>query len=391
MKNIIICIIIFIFSPSVFADTKIDKGLLQSFADQYLKQHQVDEHISAVSITMQTHNKKPVTVYAGNISRDNQTPVTKNNLFHFGSITKSFVSAILLQLENIPELNFSINDNIGKYFPEYTKWHDITVKQLMNMTSGIPDYLSSQKFINDLIENSWQHRKPEELINYSLEMDLSAKPGTQYEYSNTNYILLGMLIEKLTGNSLEQELKSRFFDFYKLNDTWYFTDKINDDVYPKIVRSYIYKKITSDFIPMGKDTTDFTMTFYGAAGGIISTTPDITRWIKILFTPGKILDEKQLEKLTHIISTNNAKEIESPTPEHPTGYGLGIIQTYIPELNDKVYGYEGITLAGRAAYLYSPVHDIVITVAINSSVDGSEENQDHLTDLILKIYSGSIS
>jgi D-alanyl-D-alanine carboxypeptidase len=371
----------------VLASSGVSQARLQQYANQYLNAHRQDEHISAVSITLQyPHHQTPISAYAGYTSYDSQTRIGADHLFHIGSITKSFTSAIILQLDDDPDLDFSINDTIGKFFPQYENWHNITIKQLMNMTSGIPDYILSQDFIDDLIASPYKHRTSMQLIDYSYQLNMRFEPGTQYDYSNTNYILLGMVIEKVTGHSLTHEMKTRLFEPLKLKHTFYFPNELDEKTYPYLVRSYMYKKITNDFIPMGTDTTDFSMSFYGASGGIIANTPDITLWIKELFTPGKILSTRQLQKLTTIVSTKNGESISLPTSQDPNGFGMGIIYSYIPEIDERAYAYEGITFAGRAVYLYVPTRDTIISVTVNSSVDGSKENPDHLKDLILSVY-----
>ena len=373
-----------------FAASVISKESLQQTANQYLKNHHIDEHISAISITVQAKNSPALSVYAGNTSYHNQTPITENNLFHIGSITKSFISALILQLESDTSLNFSINDSVSKFFPQYSKWQNISIKQLLNMTSGITDYMLDQNFIDDLISDPYRHRRPTELIHYSWHSSLRFKPGTQYDYSNANYILLGMIIEKVTGHTLAYELRTRFFEPLKLNHTFYISGSMDEETHSSLVRSYMYKKITHDFIPMGTDTTDYSMSFYGASGGIISSTADMAIWIRNLFTPDKILSQKQLLKLKNIISTKNGKRIEAPSAQDPDGFGLGIICSYFPEINELAYAYEGITFAGRAGYLYHTSQDIIVSVAVNSSVDGKEDNQDHLKELMLYILGSSL-
>lgn len=392
INRIMVCMFLLFISAPVVATHGITQAKLQQYADEYLKAHRVDEHISAVSITLQSSaNQTPVSVYSGFTSFDNQTPIGADHLFQIGSITKSFTSAIILQLDDDPDFDFSINDTLDKFFPQYENWHDITIKQLMNMTSGIPDYLLNQDFIDDLIANPYSHRTPVELLNYSYQLDTRFEPGTQYDYSNANYILLGMVIEKVTGHTLAHEMKTRLFQPLKLQHTFYFSGDLDKQTYPYLVRSYMYKKITSDFIPMGTDTTDFSMSFYGASGGIIANTSDMAQWVKELFTPGKVLSTKQLNKLTNIVSTKNGVSIPFPTSQDPDGFGMGIIYSYFSELGERAYAYEGITFAGRAVYLYVPTRDIIISATVNSSVDGSEDNRDHLKGLILSLYRGQIS
>lgn len=374
-------------SISAIANSSVDASTLQSYADEYLKAHHGDEHISAVSITLQKANQaSPLSVYAGSISYDNHAAISANNLFQIGSITKSFISVLILQLESDPSLHFNINDRLDKFLPQYKHWQSITIKQLLNMTSGITDYIESQEFITDLIANPYRERTANELIQYSYQLKTLFAPGTHYNYSNANYILLGMIIEKITGHSLADEMKTRLFKPLKLQHTFYLSENLDEQTDSNLVSGYQYKKITQDFIPMGTETTDFSLSFFGAAGGIIATADDLTEWVKDLFTPGKVLNSRQLEELTNIVSMKDGRNLKSPSSADPNGYGLGIIYSYFPEINELAYAYEGITFGGRAVYLYIPKRELIITAMVNSSVDGSEDNPDHLKNLLMKVY-----
>src|SRR4029079_16510385 len=117
-------------------------------------------------------------------------PVNEQTLFQIGSITKSFVSAIILQLEADPTYHFSINDKLGKFFPEYPKWQDVTIKQLMNMTSGIPSYSNSEVFFEKYSADPYYDSTYQDMLNMVKDQDVLFKPGKQWDYSNTNYILM---------------------------------------------------------------------------------------------------------------------------------------------------------------------------------------------------------
>ena len=384
IKKIILFITLVFTSLTVFANSMVDKVRLQKLTNNYLHEHRIDEHISAVAITLQyPGNRLPLSAYSGHTSYNDHKSINANNLFHIGSITKSFISAIILQLEGDASLKFSIEDPIDKYFPHYKKWHGVTIRQLMNMTSGIPDYSENDDFAADFTSNPYRHRTPDELLNFSYNLKTHFEPGTQYNYSNANYVLLGLLIEKLTGNSLAYELQSRFIEPLKLNHTYY-----SDDRYTKrnLVHCYMFKKEMNEYIPMGRDATDFTMSVYGASGAMIANTPDITLWVKELFTPGKILTKQQIQKLSQIVSEKTGKPLKVPTKDDPNGFGLGITYIYIPDTGDFAYAYEGMTLGGRALYVYIPARNMIISATVNSSVSGIKDNEDHLKDLIMNAY-----
>ena len=144
---------------------------------------------------------------SGTITQEGPTLVKPDNLFQIGSETKSFTATIVLKLEAAGLL--SINDSIGKWLPQYSIWKDITIKQLLNHTSGIVDYFDTEEFANSEIESNFQKQwTPDELINLVINKSPYFAPGQGYHYSNTNYVLAGMIISAATNKSVEEEMKT---------------------------------------------------------------------------------------------------------------------------------------------------------------------------------------
>ena len=138
-------------------------------------------------------------------------------LFGFGSITKTFVAAIVLQL--VEEGKLGLGDTLGKWLEEYPNIDtNITVHQLLNHTSGLGGYFRKEHFRSDVEGNLDRVWSPEEILKYvGIPKTL---PGDGKQYSNTNYILIDLIVEAATGNPVEQELEERVFRPLRLDHTY---------------------------------------------------------------------------------------------------------------------------------------------------------------------------
>lgn len=284
-------------------------------------------------------------------------PLTSTNLYQIGSITKSFIAAIILQLESAYEPQFNINHKLSVYFPEYPQWGDITIKQLLNMTSGIPDYLAEEAYLKELAKNPSRLWRPVEQVNFVVNKPLLFVPGERWGYSNTNYILLDLLIKKLTGHSAEEEINYRFLRPDNANGLNLSYSQYNLDypahLYFKMVHGYRFGGNIGKFVPLKADVSLYNLSYAGAAGAMVSNTQDINQWVRALFSKDKILPAKQLKELTSLVSTKSGKPIVQLNKNDPNGFGLGIgasyIETPVPEL---IFNFEGMTMGYRAQYIY---------------------------------------
>jgi len=235
---------------------------------------------------------------------------------------------------------------------------------------------------------------PEEEVDYVAHLPLLFPPGTKWNYSNTNYILAGMIISKLTGHTLEQEINNRFLasnnsSHLTLHNTYYVTHFYPREIAPRMMHGYHFGGDIGKFIPLTADVTNFSLSYAGAAGAIVSNTTDVTQWIAALLTPNKILPTKQLNELMTLVSMRTGRPLVTPNDQDRDGFGLGI-GVAIPgaDLPGLIINYEGMTLGYRAQYLYFKKKNLLIAGAVNSSVtDNDAEHNDHLTaDLLIKAY-----
>lgn len=393
MKGKIMRTIIFkLFFISVFAlasfatfaaNSKLDHEIT-SLMNDYLAKHKNDELVTGVAVSIgypgKNHSDNIIAdYYAGRVSNaKNAGAINKNNLFQIGSITKSFTSIIILDLEKQGVLN--INQTIGDWLPQYPKWKDIKIKQLLNMTSTIPGYVTVPELalnINNNIHRQWSDK---EIVEYVYKFPHSTKG---FDYSDTNYRILAMIIEKATNESFEKELQKRLLKAYKLKDTFYFVKPYPDSILNRLPKSYYYGQ-TSGNLKNGEEVTSANMSMAGAAGAIVSTTHELATWVKLLFS-GELLSPAQQKELLQLVWMKNGEPIEKTSKDATGGFGLGIVEAYGADIG-RFWIYEGDTTGFRAIYMMSQCNKVIVALALNSSAFVDPDVKDHAKDLLFDIY-----
>jgi len=189
---------------------------------------------------------------------------TLDTKFRIGSMSKQFTAAAILLLEERGKLK--LDDTIKTYYPDApAAWDKITLRHLLGHTSGIPNYTNTPDFGR---MSSW-HATPEELVKRVRDLPLEFEPGAQMRYSNTGYVLLGIVIEKASGTGYAAFLKQNIFDPLGMKDTGY--DE-NSAILPRRAAGYSPSP-NGDANAMYVDmTTPF------SAGALYSNAPDLLRW-----------------------------------------------------------------------------------------------------------------
>ena len=139
--------------------------------------------------------------------------------FKLAALQNHLFLSVILQIAQENKISIDDNTIMMKWFPEYPKWGHITLRQLMNMTSGIPgneNNLPDDIFKKFTEKNILSKINPVEILDLTYQLPLHFKPGTEFEYSNTNYVLLGRFIKKITHNDPENEVTKRIINKLKL-------------------------------------------------------------------------------------------------------------------------------------------------------------------------------
>ncbi len=363
----------------------------QEVVDSYLAERKDAEMITGVAAYISLGDPGPaMEVFAGETSKEDGKPITGDTLFQIGSNTKGFTGALILALEAEGKVN--INDTVGDWLPQYPAWKDVTIKRLLNMTSGLPTYTESIPFSQLWVTQPNRHYMPNDLIDFAYpSATVNLPPNEGYFYSNTNYILAGMIAEKAGGKTYKELLEEKLFKPAKLRDTYYEPIAYPPEVLARTASGYfnnpdcgIYEPDCKEAVlaPMiGRDMRTADLSWGGAAGGIISTPRELARWIRAVFS-GEILPPEQLKELLTFISTKTGKPIDKVTKDDPRGFGLGLVRL-TKEPVGAAWFYEGETLGYRTAFLFSPEDDVLVAASTNSQPSGEE---DKLVPMMAKLY-----
>lgn len=208
---------------------------------------------------------------------------TPDTRFRLGSITKQFTAALILQL--VEQGKLKLDDSIRVYYPEGPQtWQPVTIHHLLSHQSGIPSYTAIPGFFATM---SATPRTPAEIIQLTRDKPLEFPPGTQYKYDNTGYILLGYVIEKITGQTYQNQLQRAILDPLGLKETGY-------DSYIAIIPHRAEGYQNRDGKLSHAPYLDMTLPY--AAGSLYSTVDDLSKWDQALYG-NQVLSEASKQKM----------------------------------------------------------------------------------------------
>ena len=336
-------------------------GDLRADLASYLHDHASDEHVSAAALSVSLPGRpSAIDMSAGTTRFGGSRPVTTDSVWQIGSNTKAFTSVLLLKLEAQHKL--SIHDTLGRWLPQYPQWHHVTISSLLHMTSRIPAYDEQPAFQAAYAARPYHDFSKEQLVSYAIGA-LATPPG--WHYSNTNYILAEMIIEKASRDSYEHQLYTRIIEPLGLRDMFY-----RPSLYPSRVTSrepagYYFSHLGAALASLvGHDVSRFTLSYARGAGGIISTTHDMTVWERALYG-GALLPPRQQAELTSLVSETTGQPIARTSLEDRLGFGLGVEQGTGPGLG-TIWRYEGGTLGFRTFHIYLPKSGVILAMGLNS-------------------------
>ena len=317
-------------------------------------------------------------------------PMTVDDHFRVGSNTKTMTSTVILQL--VQEGKLALDDPIGKYIPGVPNGDRITVAQLSEMRSGLYSYTLDPGFNATLDADPGKVWRPQELLDIAFSHEVQFEPGARFDYCNTNIVLLGLLIEQLTGKTASEAFAERIFEPLGLKNTSLPppADAAIPDPHPNgysfgtnvsTINTYELPAAEQPLALNGtlkpNNETDANPSWAWTAGGAISTMGDLATYVRALVGGGLLDPQMQQIRLASITPTD-------PGNPAAAGYGLGIAR-FGPELT----GHDG-QIPGFMTFMgHDPKTGLTITIGTNlATVPTGEGSALTILKAIMPVFYG---
>ncbi|MET9504844.1 serine hydrolase domain-containing protein [Streptomyces sp. NPDC006622] len=336
--------------------------------DQAVRRVMEQANIPGVSVGVWTPDKGEHVKSYGVADKNNGRKMTPNLFMRIGSETKTFTVTAVLEL--VDEKKIGLDDTIDKYIDGVPNGDKITLRQLAGMRSGLFNYSQDDAFFKALTSDPQRPFTPQQLLDYSFKHPVLFQPGAEFYYCNTNLVLLGLVVEKISGQSLADYIQEHILDPAGLDDTSFPSG--NEFPQPH-AQGYTNQTATGAVA----DTADWNPSWGWAAGAMISTLDDLRVWARTVATGQFPNGERMISP-----ATQKERLITPPTPIPGAGYGLGIfdVQGWIGH-NGSLPGYESLTI-------HLPSAQATLVVLLNTDINYKNEEPSTLFgDAITKIIS----
>ena len=392
-RGLAAAIVLFVTGTALAGETPTQTQRVQKALDTWLAERSPVEGVTGIAAYVSLGAPGPnIEAFAGKTGRaDDDPPVDQNTLFAMGSTSKSFAAAVILKLEAQGLL--SIDDTVGKWLPQYPAWGSVSIRRLLDMTSGIPNYSETEFISRSWVEQPKRDLTAEELIAAAYPNGSNNLPVTEgYHYSNTNYILAGLIAAKATGKPYQELVRELVIQPHGLHSTFYSPGAYPPEVIARLAHGYFENTACAEYQPpdckeswnkpmIGRDVREDSTSWAQAAGGAISNARDVTRWMRAVFE-GRVVPPKQQAEWMSMVSTKTGEPITEITEEHPQGFALGLVQGMIP--GGPAWFYQGMTLGYRTLYVWYEKDGILITVQTNSQPN---DDANKLSEAVEAIHS----
>lgn len=280
--------------------------------------------------------KKGEIIYQNAFGKANielEVNLTTDYVFQIGSMTKQFTAVSILMLQEQGKLD--TNDVLTKYVPDFPAGDKITIHHLLTHTSGIKDF-TKMKSIKDIAQ---KEMTPKMMVDFFKNEQVDFSPGEKFDYNNSGYVLLGYIIELVSGETYEDFVENNIFKKIGMTQSGYATDR---QIISK--RAYGYQKKESGYV--NKTIINYSVPF--SSGAIMSTLEDMLKW-QIALNNNTLLNKENTKRLFRPYSLNNGETIN---------YGYG---WHLRKINDSMSREHGGSIFGyKSMGVYLPNEDIYV-------------------------------
>jgi D-alanyl-D-alanine carboxypeptidase len=327
--------------------------------DRLAREAVTQDRVTGIVIATGRERETPIIAAAGLADVAARTAMRRESAFKVASIAKTFLAALTLELAD--EGKLALDDKLARFLPKLPNADRVSLRQLMNHTAGYDDYITDA-FAEAAHTEPGKAWTSLELLAFAHPERLEFEPGSRFDYSNTNYLLLRMALEAILGHSPIEDIRRRFIAPLGLNATWLAAV----ETVPAGALAHGY----SDLEESGtlQDATGESDALGGDDGAMVSNAADLLHWSQALFG-GTVLPKARLdEMLTFVIPSD-----EDSAPG--SGYGLGVERSQY--LGVTFYGHTGSAPGYNSMMLYEPTTGTAVVVAFNS-----DPADDALIDII---------
>jgi D-alanyl-D-alanine carboxypeptidase len=367
---------------------RIDQAALQAMVDKTAKELMVPG-----ALVLLRTPQGDFTVSYGTTELGTDSPPTAGTHFRIASNTKTITAALIVLLAE--EGKLKLDDQVSKYVANVPNGDKITITDLLDMRSGLYNYTNAPELSESMDKDPAKARTPAEPLAIAFKRPPNFQPGAEYEYNNTNYVLLGLIIEKAAGKPLAQAMQERLFGPLGMKQTY--LPASGDITLPEpYAHGYGYGSVATvltDDEPYPPDIvsaaragtlkpTDFTgvnHSFAWAAGGAISTANDIAAWIEALVS-GKVLDAEYQREWS------GSFKPQDPDKPHGQQYGYGMVRlSWGP---NTIYFHGGETVGYNSKISYDPTNrtTLIIWTTLSVSLDGQQPANTLMVNVLDQIY-----
>lgn len=306
---------------------------------------------------------KPIYLKAfGKANLELDVNLAPENIFQLGSITKQFTAIAILMLEEQGKL--SVNHPVSKYIPDYPSGDKITIHHLLTHTSGIKDF-TKMKSLRDI---SQKDMTPKMMVDFFKNEQIDFLPGEKFEYNNSGYVLLGYIIELVSGESYEEYIKKHIFEKAGMNQSYYASDRA---IIEK--RALGYHKKESGYV--NKTIINYSVPF--SSGSLMSTASDMLKWQNAL-NHNLFIGTENTKKVFTKNKLNNGEEFT---------YGYG---WHIKEINEVPTREHGGSIFGyKTMGIYIPQEDIYVIGLSNCDCNSPTQVTKDIALLAIKTFKKS--